>query len=107
MKRFLMGRMASGTGPSAAERAQSWFKVRFVGQAGPSTRIVSQVSGPDPGYSGSAAMLGESVLCIAFDDLPRTSGQVTTAVAMGQRLIDRLAGAGFTFEVLSSDGGGQ
>ena len=101
LRRFLMGRMPSGSGPSAAQRAKSWFKVRFVGQAGP-TRIVTQVSGPDPGYGGTAAMLGESAMCLAFDDLPQTSGQVTTAVAMGQRLIDRLVGAGFTFEVLSA-----
>ena len=99
-KRLLMGRMPSGSGPSATQGAKSWFKVRFVGQAG-STRIVTQVSGPDPGYGGTAAMLGESAMCLAFDDLSATSGQVTTAVAMGQRLIDRLIGAGFTFEVLS------
>ena len=101
LRRFLMGRMPSGSGPPAAQRAKSWFKVRFVGTAGP-TRIVTQVSGPDPGYGGTAAMLGESAMCLAFDDLPPTSGQVTTAVAMGQRLIDRLVGAGFTFEVLSA-----
>jgi short subunit dehydrogenase-like uncharacterized protein len=100
-KRFLMGRMPSGSGPPATQRAKSWFKVRFVGQAG-TTRIVTQVSGPDPGYVGTAAMLGESAICLAFDDLSATSGQVTTAVAMGQRLIDRLVGAGFTFEVLSA-----
>jgi short subunit dehydrogenase-like uncharacterized protein len=99
-RRFLIGRMTSGSGPSAAQRAKSWFKVRFVGQAG-QTRIVTQASGPDPGYDGAAAMLGESAMCLAFDDLPVTSGQVTTAVAMGQRLVDRLVEAGFTFEVLS------
>ena len=106
MKRFLMSRMPGRTGPSAARRAESWFKVRFVGQAGPTTRIVTQVSGPDPGYGGTAAMLGESVLCVAFDDLPRAGGQQTTAVAMGQQLIDRLVRAGFTFEVLTTDEGG-
>jgi short subunit dehydrogenase-like uncharacterized protein len=99
-KRFLMGRMPSGHGPSPAQRARSWFKVRFVGQAGPA-RIVTQASGPDPGYGGTAAMFGESAMCLAFDDLPVTSGQVTTAVAMGQRLVDRLVRAGFTFEMLS------
>jgi short subunit dehydrogenase-like uncharacterized protein len=99
-KRYLMSRMPSGRGPSAAQRAKSWFKVRFVGQAGP-LGIVTQVSGPDPGYSGTAVMLGESAMCLAFDDLPATSGQVTTAVAMRHHLIDRLVGAGFTFEVLS------
>ena len=30
-------------------------------------------------------MLAESALCLAFDELPETAGQVTTAVAMGER----------------------
>ena len=45
-------------------------------------------------------MLAESALCLAFDDLPDTSGQVTTAVAMGDALIERLAKAGMGFEVV-------
>jgi short subunit dehydrogenase-like uncharacterized protein len=45
-------------------------------------------------------MLGESALCLAFDDNPPTSGQVTTATAMGQNLIDRLVDAGMRFEVV-------
>ena len=46
-------------------------------------------------------MLAESALCLAFDDLPETSGQVTTAVAMGDALIARLRRADLRFEVLS------
>ena len=46
-------------------------------------------------------MLGESALCLAMDDLPEVSGQVTTAVAMGDALIGRLVRAGITFTVLS------
>ena len=38
-------------------------------------------------------MLAESALCLAFDDNPPTAGQVTTAVAMGDRPA-RAAGAG-------------
>jgi short subunit dehydrogenase-like uncharacterized protein len=44
-------------------------------------------------------MLAESALCLAFDDNPDTSGQVTTAVAMGQNLLDRLVKAGLQFTV--------
>ncbi len=45
-------------------------------------------------------MLAESALCLAFDDLPKSAGQVTTAVAMGDALIARLQRAGISFEVL-------
>jgi short subunit dehydrogenase-like uncharacterized protein len=45
-------------------------------------------------------MLAESALCLAQDDLPETSGQLTPAVAMGDKLIARLQSAGIGFEVL-------
>jgi short subunit dehydrogenase-like uncharacterized protein len=47
-------------------------------------------------------MLAEAALCLAHDALPETSGQVTTAQAMGDALILRLDRAGITFRVLSS-----
>jgi short subunit dehydrogenase-like uncharacterized protein len=47
-------------------------------------------------------MFAESALSLAFDDLPETAGQVTTAVAMGGALIDRLRAAGITFRVAAS-----
>ena len=62
--------------------------------------MVTRVSGGDPGYDETARMLGESALCLAFDELPATAGQVTTAQAMGERLIGRLRAAGMGFEVL-------
>jgi short subunit dehydrogenase-like uncharacterized protein len=48
-------------------------------------------------------MLAESALSLAFDDNPETAGQVTTAVAMGQNLIDRLVTAGLQFTVLRTE----
>jgi saccharopine dehydrogenase (NAD+, L-glutamate forming) len=71
-----------------------------VGEGG-GERVVTRVSGGDPGYDETAKMLAESGLCLAFDALPATSGQVTTAVAMGDALIDRLRKAGIAFEVLA------
>ena len=44
-------------------------------------------------------MLAESGLCLALDDNPTTSGQVTTAVAMGEHLTRRLLDAGIRFDV--------
>jgi short subunit dehydrogenase-like uncharacterized protein len=88
-----------GEGPDAAKRERSWFQVTFVGEGGGS-RVVTRVSGGDPGYTETAKMLAESTLCLAFDELPATAGQVTTAVAMGDALIERLQRAGISFEVL-------
>ena len=91
----------SGSGPTPEQRAKSWFRVRFVGEGG-GRRVVTQVSGGDPGYGETSKMLAESALCLAHDELPATAGQVTTAVAMGPALRERLQRAGITFEVLSS-----
>ncbi|MGI5170868.1 saccharopine dehydrogenase family protein [Spirillospora sp. CA-253888] len=99
--RALLLRMrAPGEGPSAEKRAAHWFKVTFVGEGG-GKRVVTEVGGGDPGYGETAKMLAESALCLAFDDLPATSGQVTTATAMGDALIRRLDRAGITFRVRS------
>ena len=96
---WLLGRMKSGEGPSPEQRERSWFRVRFVGEGG-GKRVVTQVSGGDPGYDETAKMLAESALCLATDNLPPTSGQVTTAVTMGDALIARLRAQGIRFEVL-------
>jgi short subunit dehydrogenase-like uncharacterized protein len=101
VRKVLMGRLGPGDGPSEADRAKSWFRVRFVGEGG-GKRVVTMVSGGDPGYSETSKMLAESALCLAQDDLPQTAGQVTTAVAMGNQLIARLQRAGIGFEVLES-----
>jgi short subunit dehydrogenase-like uncharacterized protein len=47
-------------------------------------------------------MLAESALCLALDELPSTSGQVTTTVALGDALIERLRGAGIRFRVAAT-----
>jgi short subunit dehydrogenase-like uncharacterized protein len=88
-----------GEGPDLAKRERSWFKVTFVGEGG-GKRVVTRVSGGDPGYTETAKMLAESTLCLALDELPDTAGQVTTAVAMGDSLTERLRRAGISFEVL-------
>ena len=98
---WLLGRMQSGEGPSSERRERGWFKVRFIGEGG-GRRVVTEVAGGDPGYGETAKMLAESALCLATDDLPPTAGQVTTAVAMGDALIERLRRQGITFELLES-----
>lgn len=88
-----------GEGPSAAQRAKSWFTVRFHGVAD-GREVITEVSGGDPGYGETSKMLAESAMSLAFDDLPASAGQVTTATAMGDALIDRLTRAGISFTVL-------
>ncbi|MER8186459.1 saccharopine dehydrogenase NADP-binding domain-containing protein [Kitasatospora sp. NPDC094015] len=102
LRRALSGLHKPGAGPSAEQRAASWFTVRFVGEVGPGQRVFTEVSGGDPGYTETAKMLAESALSLAFDDLPATAGQVTPAVAMGTALIDRLSAAGLRFTVLDT-----
>ena len=89
---------APGDGPDAATRAKSKFRVTFTAEGG-GTKLVTHVSGGDPGYTETAKMLAEAALCLAFDDVPATAGQVTTAQALGRPLIDRLIAAGIEFGV--------
>jgi short subunit dehydrogenase-like uncharacterized protein len=93
-----------GDGPSPEQRAKSWFKVRFAGEGG-GRKIVTEVTGGDPGYGETSKMLAEAAMCLAHDDLPDRAGQLTPAVAMGQALIDRLSAAGIGFATVSDEPG--
>lgn len=100
--RKLLSRLRpSGEGPSAEQRAKSRFQVTFRGQTS-SRRVLTRVSGGDPGYGETSKMIAESALCLAFDKekLPPHVGVVTPAMAMGDALIERLHAAGIRFEVL-------
>jgi short subunit dehydrogenase-like uncharacterized protein len=98
--RDLLLKLISGrSGPSEQQREKHWFRVRFVGQGGGQT-VHTEVSGGDPGYGETAKMLGESALCLAHDELSPRAGQLTPAVAMGEKLIERLQNAGIEFRVL-------
>jgi short subunit dehydrogenase-like uncharacterized protein len=88
-----------GDGPTPEQRAKAWFKAKFVGTSN-GNRVVTQVSGGDPGYGETSKMLAQCALCLAHDELPAVAGQTTTAVALGDALIKRLVGAGIRFDVL-------
>jgi len=102
-RKLLLKMKAPGEGPDEAQRERSWFKVTFVGEGG-GKRVVTEVSGGDPGYGETSKMLAESGLCLAFDELPERSGQLTPAVAMGDALLARLQKAGIEFRVLEPSG---
>ena len=100
LRNQLLKRVPQGEGPSERKRATSWFTVELVGEGG-GTRVLTKVSGGDPGYGETAMMLAESALSLAFDeDNPPTAGQVTTAAAMGENLLDRLRNSGISFTVV-------
>jgi short subunit dehydrogenase-like uncharacterized protein len=91
-----------GDGPSPEQRAKGWFTVRFRGEGG-GRRVVTEVTGGDPGYGETSKMLAQAAMCLAHDDLPDRAGQLTPAVAMGQALIDRLSAAGIGFATTSDE----
>lgn len=98
LREKLLALKAPGDGPSPERRAKSWFKVTFIGESA-GQKVVTSVSGGDPGYGETAKMLAESALCLAFDKLPPKAGQLTTVVAMGDALMKRLLKAGIQFTV--------
>ncbi len=94
----LLAVRASGEGPSAEQRARSWFTVTFLAEAG-GQQVTTEVAGGDPGYSETAKMLSESALCLALERTrtPARSGVITPAAALGRPLIERLQAAGISF----------
>jgi short subunit dehydrogenase-like uncharacterized protein len=98
-RNWLLSMKQSGEGPTPEQRAKAWFRVRFTGDGGGKV-VRTEVTGGDPGYGETSKMLAESALCLAFDELPKRSGQLTPAVAMGDALIARLQQQGIKFTVL-------
>ena len=99
LRERLLSLRSPGEGPSEEQLAGGWFTVHFVGSGG-GHQVHTLVSGGEPGYAATSGMLAESALCLWRDEPPRTCGQVTTAVAMGEALIERLPRAGVEFVVL-------
>ena len=102
LRKLLQSRLPQGQGPSEEKRAKSWFTVDLVGEGG-GVKVQTRVSGGDPGYEETARMLAESALCLAFDDNPPAAGQVTTAQAMGDKLLERLMKSGISFMLVRTD----
>ncbi|QSR24797.1 saccharopine dehydrogenase [Nocardioides aromaticivorans] len=97
LRNALLKRVPQGEGPSEGRREKSWFTVDFVAESA-GRKVHTRVSGGDPGYTETAKMLAESAVCLALDENPNVSGQVTTATAMGDALLARLQRAGISFE---------
>ncbi len=91
-----------GEGPDEKARDAGRMRVRIFGENERGERKSVLVEGEgDPGYKLTAVMLGQSALCLAFDEaaLPKTAGVLTPATAMGAVLRARLVAAGMRFTV--------
>ena len=88
-----------GTGPDAEARAKGRFRMEVLAETTSGARYSTTVAATaDPGYNGTAIMLGQSALSLATDDLSAEGGVLTPAVAMDGFLAERLRAQGFTIE---------
>ncbi|HMM96487.1 saccharopine dehydrogenase NADP-binding domain-containing protein [Phycicoccus sp.] len=93
---------APGEGPSEEAMASGRFRMEVMAEASNGARYRSVVAAPyDPGYSGTAVMLGQAALALAESNagLPDSSGVLTPATGIGPPLVERLRAHGFTLEV--------
>lgn len=100
--RALVGRFLPkpGEGPSVEAQENGRFRMVIRTTTTTGAAYLTKVGADrDPGYSGTAVMLGESALALALDGdrLPVGGGVLTPATAMGEVLVDRLVAQGFTF----------
>jgi short subunit dehydrogenase-like uncharacterized protein len=95
-----------GQGPSQETQDKGWFRATFVAHSEDNERkICSMYGSGDPGYKSTAKMVCESAIALArSDDLPGGSeygGVLTSAVGLGNVLINRLKAAEIEFKVIS------
>ncbi|WP_067668035.1 saccharopine dehydrogenase family protein [Nocardia miyunensis] len=91
---------APGTGPDEKSRNSGWFTMKTFAHTTSGAKYVCTFAGQgDPGYQATAVMLGESGLCLAFDELPELAGVLTPGSAMGDALTERLRAAGIAIDV--------
>ncbi|HEX6936925.1 MAG TPA: saccharopine dehydrogenase NADP-binding domain-containing protein [Actinomycetes bacterium] len=91
-----------GEGPDEQTRRRGFFRIEIHATTSTGARYVAHVAAEgDPGFAATAVMMGESVLCLAFDRdrLPPAAGVLTPATAMGDALVERLRAAGLTLRV--------
>ena len=93
-----------GEGPSQEQQDNGWFRSTFVAFSEDGERKVCSIYGSgDPGYKSTAKLVCESAIALAqSNDLPggnEYGGVLTSAVGLGEVLIDRLKNAGIEFKV--------
>ena len=93
-----------GEGPSQEQQDNGWFRSTFVASSEDGERKVCSMYGSgDPGYKSTAKLVCESAIALArSSNLPggnEYGGVLTSAVGLGEVLIDRLKNAGIEFKV--------
>ncbi|MCB9032953.1 MAG: saccharopine dehydrogenase NADP-binding domain-containing protein [Chitinophagales bacterium] len=98
---LLLNYRKSGEGPSEQERNKYYFKVIFIGES-ETKKVMTKVSGGDPGYTETSKMLSETAMLIINqkDQLTLEGGVVTPSGLLGQLLIEKLNSKGIKFEIL-------
>lgn len=90
-----------GEGPSEKAMKAGRFAMEIVARTSTGAVFRTRVGADkDPGYTGTAVMIGQAALALALDDdrLPALTGVLTPATGIGEVLIERLVAQGFTFE---------
>jgi short subunit dehydrogenase-like uncharacterized protein len=90
-----------GAGPSERTLQRGRFRVEVVANTTSGARYRTAVGADkDPGYYGTAVMLGESGLALVLDRLPEAAGVLTPMVALGEALAVRLRRQDFVVETV-------
>lgn len=90
-----------GEGPSEKAMTNGRFAMEIVARTSTGAVFRTRVGAEkDPGYTGTAVMIGQAALALALDRdrLPALTGVLTPATGIGEVLIERLVAQGFTFE---------
>lgn len=87
-----------GEGPSETSMDAGLFRMRIEARTSTGARYRTDVGADlDPGYRGTAVMLGQSALALAAGEGTTHGGVQTPAAAIGPALVDRLLAEDFTF----------
>tara|TARA_A100001388_G_scaffold257550_1_gene223444 strand:- start:60 stop:701 length:642 start_codon:yes stop_codon:yes gene_type:complete len=94
-----------GEGPSQETQDNGWFRATFVASSEDNEKkICSMYGSGDPGYKSTAKLVCESAMALARSDNlpggPEYGGVLTSAVGLGEVLVDRLKNAEIEFKVV-------
>ena len=93
-----------GEGPSERTRTNGTFRIAVEAETTGGVRYSTTIGAKhDPGYDGTAIMLGEAALVLAADTDLGPAGVVTPMVALGTRLPQCLVDQGFTVTTQTRD----
>lgn len=95
--------LTRASGPTAEARKRTYFSITFIGESA-TDRVVTRVSGGDPGYDECSKMLAECGLLLLEDavERPAAFGVVSPIAAFGDRLVQRLQERDIRFEVVEA-----